>query len=45
MTELPEQDDPIGVGELGETSDQPGLFDVEPCERRYVDAPGWPELK
>jgi hypothetical protein len=32
---------PLGQN-LGENPDQPTLFDVQPCDKRYVAA-GWPE--
>jgi hypothetical protein len=38
----PQREEPIGIAELGETEDgQLSLFDVEPHEKHYVDAPSW----
>jgi hypothetical protein len=31
-----------GANEPNEDDGQLSLFDVEPCEKRYVDAPSWP---
>lgn len=37
----PRPEEPAGeIGEMGD--DQLTLFDVEPCDKRYVDAPSWP---
>ncbi|WP_156670146.1 MULTISPECIES: hypothetical protein [unclassified Mycobacterium] len=42
MTRPPEEE-PTGIADRGEGEDgQLSLFDVQPHEKRYVDAPNWP---